>query len=96
LVWNTIKQNLEFTEYFRVYGPFPYKGEKFEPSLWKGSDVEIVVKAETVNKISMKLFTVTSDVPVFTKDYSLQTMNIQAILLLLIYTEFSQVKNPLF
>lgn len=72
LVWNTIKQNLEFTEYFRVYGPFPYKGEKFEPSLWKGSDVEIVVKAETVNKISMKLFTVTSDVPVFTKDYSLQ------------------------
>lgn len=72
VLFNTIKENLEFTEYFRIYGPFPYKGEKFDPGLWKSSDVEIVVRAETLNKISMQIFTVTSSSPIFVKDYPLK------------------------
>uniref|UniRef100_A0A7C4AJC2 TolB protein n=1 Tax=Thermodesulfovibrio aggregans TaxID=86166 RepID=A0A7C4AJC2_9BACT len=72
VVCSTIKEDLEFTEYFRVYGPFPYKGEKFEPSLWKASDVEIVVRGDTGAKISIKIFTVTTDAPIFIKEYHLQ------------------------
>lgn len=71
-VSNAIKETLEFTEYFRVYGPFPYKGEKFEPSLWKASDVEIVLRADTTGKISLKVYTITSDTPIFSKDYVLK------------------------
>lgn len=71
-VSNTIKEDLEFTEYFKIYGPFPYKGEKFDPSLWKASEVEIVIRADAVDKISMKIYTVTSDSPIFAKDYPLQ------------------------
>lgn len=71
-VSDTIKQDLEFTDYFKVYGPFPYKEEKFDPSLWRASDIEIVIRAETKEKISMKIYTVTSDSPIFTKDYPLQ------------------------
>ncbi|MCS7215172.1 MAG: hypothetical protein RMI30_04285 [Thermodesulfovibrio sp.] len=71
VIYNTIKENLEFTEYFRVYGPFPYKGEKFDPSLWKASDVEIVVRVESLNKILIQLFTVTSTSPIFTREYPL-------------------------
>ncbi|WP_353684685.1 hypothetical protein V4D30_02515 [Thermodesulfovibrio sp. 3907-1M] len=72
VVFNTIKDDLEFTEYFRVYGPFPFKEETFDPSLWKSSDVEIIVRAETLNKISMKVFTVTSSSPIFVKEYPLK------------------------
>lgn len=72
VIYNKIKENLEFTEYFRVYGPFPYKSERFEPSLWKASDVEIVVRAGTEGKISLKVYTVTSDTPIFTKEYPLK------------------------
>jgi hypothetical protein len=71
VVSNTIKDNLEFTEYFKVYGPFPYKGEKFDPSLWRASDIEIVIRASTEDKISVKIFTVTSDSAIFEKDYAL-------------------------
>lgn len=62
VLFNTIKENLEFTEYFRV----------FEPSLWKASDVEIIVRAETLNKISIKIFTVTDDSPIFVKEYAFE------------------------
>ncbi|GAB5046001.1 hypothetical protein [Thermodesulfovibrio sp. TK110] len=72
VLFNTIKENLEFTEYFRVYGPFPFKGEAFDPNLWKSSDVEIIVRAETLNNISMKIFTVTSASPIFVKEYPLK------------------------
>ncbi len=71
-VSNTIREDLEFTDYFKVYGPFPYKGENFEPSLWKNADVEIVIRADTVDKISMKIYTVTMESPIFAKDYALQ------------------------
>ncbi|MGB9892340.1 hypothetical protein [Thermodesulfovibrio yellowstonii] len=71
VLFNTVKENLEFTEYFRIYGPFPYKGEGFDPSLWKSSDVEIVVRAETLNKISIQVFTVTASSPIFAKEYPL-------------------------
>lgn len=71
-VSNTIKDDLEFTEYFRVYGPFPYSGDKFEPSLWKSSDVEIVVKADVRDRISLKIFTVTGEIPIFSKVYATQ------------------------
>lgn len=66
-----IKDNLEFTEYFKVYGPFPYKGEKFDPALWRASDVEIVVRFDLDEKISMKIFTVTSDKPIFNREYKI-------------------------
>ncbi|MCX7724933.1 MAG: hypothetical protein N2042_06805 [Thermodesulfovibrio sp.] len=72
VLFSTIKENLEFTEYFKVYGPFPYKGEKFDPSLWKASDVEIVVRAETLNKILIQVFTVTSPSPIFKKEYHIR------------------------
>lgn len=72
VLFNTIKEDLEFTEYFRVYGPFPFKEQTFDPNLWKGSDVEIVVRAETLNKISMKVFTVASASPIFVKEYPLK------------------------
>jgi len=71
VVSNTIKDDLEFTEYFKVYGPFPYKGEKFDPSLWRASDIEIIIRASTEDKISVKIFTVTSDSAIFEKDYAL-------------------------
>lgn len=71
-IYSSIKENLEFTEYFRVYGPFPYRSEKFDPSFWKASDVEIVVRAECFEKISIKIFTVTSDTPIFSKEYPLK------------------------
>ncbi|MEN2993749.1 MAG: hypothetical protein ABDH19_00165 [Thermodesulfovibrio sp.] len=72
VLFSTIKENLEFTEYFKVYGPFPYKGEKFDPSLWRASDVEIVVRAETLDKILIQVFTVTSPSPIFKKEYYLK------------------------
>ncbi|WP_143600905.1 hypothetical protein, partial [Thermodesulfovibrio sp. N1] len=71
-VSNTIKEELEFTEYFKIYGPFPYRGEKFDPLLWKSADVEIVIRAVSFGKIDVKVYTVTTDAPIFTKDYSLQ------------------------
>jgi TolB protein len=71
-VGNTIKEELEFTEYFKIYGPFPYRGEKFDPLLWKSADVEIVIRAVSFGKIDVKVYTVTTDVPIFTKDYPLQ------------------------
>jgi TolB protein len=70
-VSKTIKENLEFTEYFRVYGPFPITAE-FDPQLWKSSDVEIVVRARTLDKISVKIFATTSTSPIFVKEYPLK------------------------
>lgn len=72
VAFKTIKENLEFTEYFKVYGPFPYKGEKFDPSLWKASDVEIIIRAATEGKILLNIYTVTSEIPIFTKEYPLK------------------------
>ncbi len=55
-LFDTLKEDLEFTEYFKVYGPFPYRAEQFDPNLWKSSNVEIVVRAETYEKILIKIF----------------------------------------
>lgn len=68
---NTVKENLEFTEYFRVYGPFPLS-VRFETSLWKTSDVEIVVRAEVRDRVFLKIFTITSESPIFEKSYSVE------------------------
>ncbi|MEN2985622.1 MAG: hypothetical protein ABDH16_03045, partial [Thermodesulfovibrionaceae bacterium] len=72
IVFRMIKENLEFTEYFRVYGPFPLRDEKFDSSLWRNSDVEFVIKAKTEEKILLKIYAVTSDTPIFTKEYALK------------------------
>ncbi|MCS7203515.1 MAG: hypothetical protein NZ809_03600 [Thermodesulfovibrio sp.] len=72
IVFRMIKENLEFTEYFRVYGPFPLRDEKFDSSLWRNSDVEIVIKAKTEEKILLEIYAVTSDTPIFTKEYALK------------------------
>ncbi|MCX7771358.1 MAG: hypothetical protein N2202_09830, partial [Proteobacteria bacterium] len=71
-IFNTIKEDLEFTEYFEVYGPFPYKDEKFQPLLWQASNTDIVIQARITDKIYLKFFTVTTTSPFFTKDYVLQ------------------------
>ncbi len=72
VTWETIKNNLEFTEYFKVYGPFPYKEDSFNPSLWKATDVEIVIRGKTDGNIGIKIFTTTLDKPIFAKDYPLK------------------------
>lgn len=71
-VSNTIKEELEFTEYFKIFGPFPYRDEKFDPLLWKSTDVEIVIRALIFGKIEVKVYTVTSESPIFIKQYPLQ------------------------
>lgn len=71
-LFDTLKEDLEFTEYFKVYGPFPYRAEQFDPNLWKSSNVEIVVRAETYEKILIKIFSVASTSPIFVKEYSLK------------------------
>ncbi len=69
-IFETIKNNLEFTDYFKIYGPFPYREEKFDPSLWKATDVEIVIRSDIQGKIIIKVFTVTSDLPIFVREYA--------------------------
>lgn len=97
IVSNTIKDNLEFTEYFKVYGPFPYKGEKFDPSLWRASDIEIVIRASTEDKISVKIFTVTSDSAIFVKDYTLNNSeSIGNIIASDIYKTLTGKSSPFF
>lgn len=71
-IFNTIKEDLEFTEYFEVYGPFPYKDEKFQPLLWQASNTDIVIQARITDKIYLKFFTVTTKSPFFIKDYILK------------------------
>lgn len=71
-VFTTIKEDLEFTEYFEIYGPFPSKDENFQPRLWQSSNVDIVVQAKITNKIQTNLFTISSNLPFFTKEYNLQ------------------------
>lgn len=71
-IFNTIKEDLEFTEYFEVYGPFPYKDENFQPLLWQASNTDIVIQARITDKIYLKFFTVTTKSPFFIKDYILK------------------------
>lgn len=71
-VFNTIKEDLEFTEYFQIYGPFPLKDENFQPHFWQSSNVDIVVQAKITNKIQTKFFTLSSNLPFFTKEYNFQ------------------------
>lgn len=71
-VFSVIKDNLEFTEYFKIYGPFPYKDENFQPLLWQASNMDIVVQSKITDKINVKIFTLTSASPFFVRDYNLQ------------------------
>ncbi|MEJ5228266.1 hypothetical protein [Thermodesulfovibrio sp.] len=92
-----IKDNLEFTEFFKVYGPFPHRGEKFEPSLWRASDVEIVARFDGTERISMKMFTVTNDKPIFTKEYQINNYENTAQLISAdIYRALTGKESPFF
>lgn len=71
-VFNTIKEALEFTDYFEVFGPFPAKEEKFQPALWQSSNIDIIIRATVSDKIKINFFTVTGENAFFTKEFNLQ------------------------
>ncbi len=71
-VFITIKEDLEFTEYFEVYGPFPLKEDKFQSSFWQSSNVDIVMQAKVDDKITIKAYFVSNNSPFFVKDYELK------------------------
>lgn len=71
-VFNTIKEALEFTDYFEVFGPFPTREEKFQPALWQSSNIDIIIRATVSDKIKINFFTVTGENAFFTKEFNLQ------------------------